>query len=309
MNNTKYDVIILGSGPAGYAAAIYTTRAELNTLVLLGSEVGGQLTTTTDVENYPGFPNGIMGPELMMKMKEQAERFGSETITKAAIKIKVNSEKDFTVVTGENEYNTSSVIVATGASARWLELDSEQKLRGHGVSACATCDGFFFKEKIVAVVGAGDAAMEEANFLTTFANKVYVLVRKPEEDVKASKIMQERAMKNSKVEFIFNTEVTEVLGDDMVVGVKIINNKTKEEKEIKLDGLFVAIGHKPNTDFLKDVVKLDHKGYLEVTDNTKTSQIGIFAAGDVADYRYRQAVTAAGSGCMAALDTITYLSE
>jgi len=305
----KYDVIVLGSGPAGYAAAIYTTRAELKTLVILGGEIGGQLTTTTDVENYPGFPDGIMGPELMMKMKQQVEKFGAVTIAESAIAIEVGGNKDFVVNTNKGKYLGKSIIIATGASARWLGLDSEQKLRGHGVSACATCDGFFFKDKIVAVVGAGDAAMEEANFLTTFASKVYVLVRKAKEDMRASKIMQERAMNNSKVEFIFNTEVTEVVGDDKVVGVKTINNKTKEESKIKLDGLFVAIGHKPNTDFLKDVVKLDRKGYLEVIDNTKTSQVGIFAGGDVADYRYRQAVTAAGSGCMAALDVINYLSE
>ncbi|MFW0862690.1 MAG: thioredoxin-disulfide reductase [Candidatus Komeilibacteria bacterium] len=305
----KYDVIILGSGPAGYSAGIYTTRAELKTLIVLGGEVGGQLTTTTDVENFPGFPEGIMGPELMMKMKEQAEKFGAVTVPEAAVSIEVKGDKEFIVKTDSNEYMGKSVIVATGASAKWLNIESEKKLRGHGVSACATCDGFFFKEKIVAVVGAGDAAMEEANFLTTFAKKVYVLVRKSKEEMKASKIMQERAMENPKVEFIFNTEVKEVLGEDKVVGVKTINNKTNEEKDIDLDGLFIAIGHKPNTDFLKGVVKLDSKGYLEVENNTKTSVKGIFAGGDVADYRYRQAITAAGSGCMAALDVITYLNE
>ena len=309
MSDKKYDVIVLGSGPAGYSAAIYTTRAELETLVLLGREVGGQLTTTTDVENYPGFPKGIMGPELMMKMREQAERFGATTVAEEAINVEVSKKKDFVVATEKEKYLAKSIIVATGASARWLGLESEQKLRGHGVSACATCDGFFFKDKVVAVVGAGDAAMEEANLLTTFASRVYVLVRKSKSEMKASKIMQERAMSNSKVEFIFNTEVIKVLGDEKVVGVKIINNQTKEERELGVDGLFLAIGHKPNTDFLKDVVKLDHKGYLEVRDNTKTSQTGIFAGGDVADYRYRQAVTAAGTGCMAALDVIAYLSE
>jgi len=305
----KYEVIILGSGPAGYSAAIYTTRAEFKTLVLLGGEVGGQLTTTTDVENFPGFPEGIMGPELMLKMKEQAEKFGAVTIPEAATKIEVKGDKEFIVKTDNNIYEGKSVIVATGATAKWLNIESEKRLRGHGVSACATCDGFFFKEKVVAVVGAGDAAMEEANFLTTFAKKVYVLVRKSKEEMKASKIMQERAMDNSKVEFIFNTEVKEVLGEDKVVGVKTINNKTNEEKDIKLDGLFIAIGHKPNTDFLQGVVELDGKGYLQVSDNTKTSVKGIFAGGDVADYRYRQAITAAGSGCMAALDVITYLNK
>ncbi len=305
----KYDVIIIGSGPAGYSAAIYTTRAELKTLILLGVEVGGQLTTTTDVENYPGFPEGIMGPELMMKMKEQAERFGAETVSKTATNIEVKGEKDFIVKTEDESYAAKSIIIATGASAKWLGIESEQKLRGHGVSACATCDGFFFKGKTIAVVGAGDAAMEEANFLTTFANKVYLFVRKSKDEMKASKIMQERALNNPKIEFIFNTEVEEVLGEDKVSGVRVVNNKTKEVKEIKLEGLFIAIGHKPNTDFLKDVVKLDSKGYLEVTDNTKTSQGGIFAGGDVADYRYRQAVTAAGTGCMASLDVINYLSK
>lgn len=305
----KYDVIIIGSGPAGYSAAIYTTRAELKTLILLGAEVGGQLTTTTDVENYPGFPEGIMGPELMMKMKEQAERFGAETVSKTATNIEVKGEKDFIVKTEDESYAAKSIIIATGASAKWLGLESEQKLRGHGVSACATCDGFFFKGKTIAVVGAGDAAMEEANFLTTFATKVYLLVRKSKDEMKASKIMQERALNNPKIEFVFNTEVKEVLGENKVSGIRVINNKTKEEKEIELEGLFIAIGHKPNTDFLKDVVKLDSKGYLEITDNTKTSQEGIFAGGDVADYRYRQAITAAGTGCMASLDVINYLSK
>lgn len=309
MTNNKYDVIVIGSGPAGYSAAIYTTRAELKTLILLGHEVGGQLTTTTDVENFPGFPEGIMGPDLMMKMKQQAERFGAETIAEAATRIEVKGDKDFIVETDENMYATKSIIIATGATAKWLGIESEQKFRGKGVSACATCDGFFFKDKIVAVVGAGDAAMEEANFLTKFAKKVYVLVRKEQKEMKASKIMQERAMKNNKIEFVYNTEVEEVLGDEKVKGLKIINNRTKESSEIAVDGLFVAIGHKPNTDFLKDVVKLDGKGYLVVTDNTKTSQSGIFAGGDVADYRYRQAITAAGSGCMASLDVIAYLSE
>jgi len=309
MKKDTYDVIVIGSGPAGYSAAIYTTRAELKTLVLLGHEAGGQLTTTTDVENFPGFPEGIMGPDLMVKMRKQAERFGAETVAEAAIKIEVKGDKDFVVETSENSYATKSIIIATGASARWLGIESEQKYRGKGVSACATCDGFFFKEKIVAVVGAGDAAMEEANFLTTFAKKVYVLVRKEEKEMKASKIMQERAMSNSKIKFMYSTEVEEVLGDGKVKAIRVTNNKTKESSEIKVDGLFVAIGHKPNTDFLRDVVKLDSKGYLAVTDNTKTSQPGIFAGGDVADYRYRQAITAAGSGCMASLDVITYLSE
>lgn len=307
--DNKYDVIILGSGPAGYSAAIYTTRAELRTLLVLGAEVGGQLTTTTDVENFPGFPEGIMGPELMLKMKKQAEKFGAVTIAESAKNLEKKGDKDFTVKTDSNIYSGKSIIVATGASAKWLNIESEQKLRGRGVSACATCDGFFFKDKTVAVVGAGDAAMEEASFLTTFANKVYVLVRRDEEEMKASKIMQGRAVNNPKVEFVFNTEVKEVLGENKVVGIKTINNKTQEEKEISLDGLFVAIGHKPNTDFLRGVVKLDRKGYLEVTNNTKTSEDGIFAAGDVADYRYRQAITAAGSGCMAALDVISYLNE
>jgi thioredoxin reductase (NADPH) len=309
MINKKYDVIILGSGPAGYTAAIYTSRAQLNTLVLLGAEVGGQLTTTTEVENFPGFPEGIMGPELMIKMKQQAERFGVELKAEAATKIEVKSDKDFEITTNGNTYNSKSIIVATGASAMWLGLESEQKLRGHGVSACATCDGFFFRDKIVVMVGAGDAAMEEANFLTTFANKVYVVVRKSQDKMKASKIMQTRALNNPKIEFIFSTEIVEVLGEEKVTGVKIVNNQTKEEKEINADGFFVAIGHKPNTDFLKGVVQLDAKGYLEVNDNTKTSQLGIFAGGDVSDYRYRQAVTAAGSGCMAALDVISYLDE
>lgn len=309
MIDKKYDVIVLGSGPAGYSAAIYTTRAQLDTLIITGSEVGGQLTTTTEVENFPGFPEGAMGPDLMLKMKEQSIKFGATILTEVATKIEIRGEKDFIVTTEKDSYQTKSIIIATGASARWLGIESEQKLRGRGVSACATCDGFFFKDKIIAVVGAGDAAMEEANFLTTFASKVYILVRKSKEEMKASKIMQDRALKNPKVEFVFNTEVEEVLGEEKVEGIKVVNNKTNEEKIIELQGLFLAIGHKPNTEFLQGVVKLDHKGYLEVTDNTKTSQSGIFAGGDVADYKYRQAVTAAGTGCMAALDVIAYLNE
>ncbi|MFH1668087.1 MAG: thioredoxin-disulfide reductase [Candidatus Komeilibacteria bacterium] len=304
----KYDVIVLGSGPAGLTAAIYTSRAELKTLILAGNEPGGQLTTTTDVENFPGFPEGIMGPELMTKMIEQSKRFGAELLNQKADAVEVVNEKEFKVKSGEDEFVASAIILATGATAKWLGLESEQRMRGKGVSACATCDGAFFRDKKVVVVGGGDAAMEEANYLTKFAKEVIVLVRKKEEELRASKIMQERAMNNPKVRFIFSTELKKVLGDQVVTGVKIINIETKEESELEVQGIFVAIGHKPNTDFLQGVVDLK-KEYVVVRDNTKTSQLGIFAAGDVADYRYRQAITAAGLGCMAALDVEKYLAE
>lgn len=305
---TKYDVIILGSGPAGLTAATYTSRAELKTLILAGNEPGGQLTTTTDVENYPGFPEGIMGPELMTKMIEQGKRFGAELLNQKAESIEVVSEKEFKVKSGDDEFVASSIILATGASAKWLGLESEQNMRGKGVSACATCDGAFFKDKKVIVVGGGDAAMEEADYLTKFASEVTVLVRKKKEELKASKIMQERVINNPKVNFVYSSELKEVLGDIVVTGVKIINNASKEESELEAQGVFIAIGHKPNTDFLQGVVELE-KEYVVVKDNTITSQPGIFAAGDVADYRYRQAVTAAGLGCMAALDVEKYLAK
>lgn len=310
MEEKVYDVIILGGGPAGLTAAIYTSRAELSTLVIAGNPPGGQLMLTTDVENYPGFPEGIEGPKLIEAMRKQAERFGPKIIDENAAEIKGCEHKTFCVKTNApHEYRAKTVIVSSGADAKWLDLPSEERLRGKGVSACATCDGFFFKDKVVAVVGGGDSAMEESNFLTRFASKVYVLVRKDKIGMKASKIMQRKAENNPKIEFIFNTKVKEVLGDQMVSGLKLVNNKTNEESELKIDGLFLAIGHRPNTDFLKGFIDLDELGYARATNRTVSSVEGVFIAGDVQDTKYKQAVTAAGFGCMAALDVEKYLAE
>ncbi|MDC0449096.1 thioredoxin-disulfide reductase [bacterium] len=305
------DVLILGGGPAGLTAAIYTSRASLKTMIIAGNPPGGQLTTTTDVENFPGFPEGVMGPELISKFREQAQRFGTQFVDENVVEISGDGTNGFEVVTDEgNKYSGKCVIIATGASAKWLGLESEQKLRGKGVSACATCDGFFFKDKVVGVVGGGDAAMEEATFLTKFAPKVYVFVRGTKENLKASKFMQDRAMSNPKIEFLYNTEIKEVLGEDSVEGLKIINNQTNQESTLDdVQGLFVAIGHKPNTEFLDGFIDLGRFGYIEVTDNTKTTKEGVFVGGDAADYKYRQAVTAAGYGCMAALDAEKFLAE
>ena len=309
--NTTYDVIIFGGGPAGLTAALYTSRASLKALVIAGNPPGGQLMWTTEVENYPGFPDSIMGPELISNFRKQSERFDATFIDANVAAITGSFEEGFTVTTDlGGSHNGKTIIVATGASARWLELPSEQRLRGKGVSACATCDGFFFKNRVVAIVGGGDAAMEEAIFMTKFSPKIYVLVRGTQECLRASKIMQARALANHKIEFLFSTEIIEVLGEESVTGLKTINNKTQESTTLDdVTGLFIAIGHKPNTDFLKDFIDLGKFGYINVTDNTKSSQKGVFVAGDVADYKYRQAVTAAGLGCMAALDVEKLLSE
>jgi thioredoxin reductase (NADPH) len=305
-----YDVIILGGGPSGLTSAIYTSRAKLNTLVLAGNPAGGQLMWTTEVENYPGFIQGIMGPELIENMRKQAERFEATFKDENVKQIKGSVKETFTVITENDvEYIGKTVIIATGASARWLNIESEQRLRGKGVSACATCDGFFFKGKDVAIVGGGDSAMEEALFLTRFANKVYVLVRGSKAEMRASKIMQEEASNNEKIEFVFNTEIKEVLGTESVTGLTLFNNSSNQESNLVIQGLFIAIGHTPNTGFLEGLVDLESNKYLKVTDNTKTSKEGIFAAGDVGDFRYRQAITAAGLGCMAALDVEKYLKS
>jgi thioredoxin reductase (NADPH) len=311
MSDNLYDVVVVGSGPAGLTAAIYTSRARLKTLIISGLVSGGQLMDTTDVENYPGFPGGILGPDLMEKFKSQALSFGAEMVPESVDSVSGSFSENFTIETDAgNKYRTKSVIIATGASAKWLGLESEQRLKGKGVSACATCDGYFFKDKVVAVVGAGDAAMEEANFLTKFAGKVYILARKGKDEMKASKIMQERALVNPKIRFIFNTEILEVLGEDQVTGLKVVNNLTGEESVLDdIGGLFVSIGHTPNTDFLKGLVELDEMGYVRLYNHTKSSVEGVFVAGDVADFRYRQAVTAAGFGCMAALDVEKFLAE
>lgn len=310
-SSTLYDVLILGSGPAGLTAALYTARGFLKTLVIGGNPSGGQLVTTTEVANYPGFPAGITGPELISNMQKQAEKYGTLFVDENAVEISGSHEESFEIETDEkNVYKGKSIILAMGASAKWLGLESEQRLIGKGVSACATCDGFFFKDKVVAVVGGGDASMEEANFLTRYVAKVYLIVRADKEKIRASKFMQKKAFENPKIKFLFNTEVREVFGEGSVEGLKVMNNKTGEESMIDdVRGIFVAIGHEPNTKFLNGFVDLDEKGYIKIFEVTKTSKEGVFAAGDVRDSKYKQCITAAGYGCMAAIDAIKFLSE
>ena len=306
-----HDVLIIGSGPAGYTAALYAARADLKPLVLAGSQPGGQLTITTDVENYPGFPDGIMGPEMMDLFRKQAERFGAEVRYEHVSKVDF-SQRPFKVWVEETEYQAKAVIVSTGASAKWLGLDSEVTFGGHGVSACATCDGFFFRGKVVAVVGGGDTAMEEAHYLTKHASKVYLIHRRDE--FRASKIMQERVLAHEKIEVIYNTVIEEIVGDyepfKKTTGLKLKNIVTGDQSLLPLDGVFIAIGHKPNSDLFKGVLSMDDVGYMKVkAGSTATNIPGVFAAGDVADAVYRQAVTAAGSGCMAAIDAERWLTE
>jgi len=301
-----YDVIIIGSGPAGYTAAIYAARANLSVLMLQGYQVGGQLMLTSDVENYPGFEEGILGPPMMEKFEAQARRFGTEVIPEDVISIDF-SKRPFKVITDSGEYEARAIIISTGASAKWLGLPSEQRLQGRGVSACATCDGFFFKNKDVAVIGGGDTAMEEATFLTRYANHVTVIHRR--DTLRASKIMQDRAFKNPKISFIWDTEVTEVLGENEVTGLRLHNVKTDEESILPVQGFFLAIGHKPNTDLFKGILDMDKVGYIIPVEHTMTNIPGVFAAGDVTDHRYRQAVTAAGDGCRAAIDAERWLES
>jgi thioredoxin reductase (NADPH) len=308
-----HDVIVIGSGPAGYTAALYASRAFLKTLLISGIQPGGQLTTTTEVDNFPGFPKGIQGPQLMMDMKSQIERFGTEIITDVISSI-VKKDGHFMLKGQNQEYEAKTVVIATGASAMYLGLPSEQTLAGKGVSACATCDGFFFRGKEVVVVGGGDTAMEEATFLTRFASKVTIVHRRDE--FRASAIMLDRAKKDPKISFATNKIVEEVVGDTAVTGVKLKDAKTGEISTLPTQGFFLAIGHKPNTDFLKGTVDLDPKGYVLVKrassaldSQTATSVEGIFAAGDCVDPRYRQAIVAAGQGCMAAMDAQKYLEE
>ena len=301
----KRRLIIIGSGPAGYTAAIYAARADLQPLLFTGAQPGGQLTTTTDVENWPGEVEGIMGTQLMENLKAQAVRFGTEVVNSTVSEIDL-SQRPFKMKTEKGEYEADAIIISTGASARWLGVPGEQKLIGKGVSACATCDGFFFRDKKVVMVGGGDSAMEEAIFLTRFAESVTVLVRRDE--LRASKIMQKRAMENSKITFLWNTETKELIGEDRLEAVKVINNKSQEETEIPADGFFVAIGHKPNTDFLSGQVELDDNGYIKnIPGTSKTNLEGVFACGDVIDPWYRQAITSAGTGCIAALDAERWL--
>jgi thioredoxin reductase (NADPH) len=301
-----YDIIIIGSGPAGYTAAIYAARANLSVLMLQGYQIGGQLMLTSDVENYPGFEEGILGPSMMEKFEEQARRFGTELIPEDVISVDF-SNRPFKVTTDSDDYHARVVIISTGASAKWLGLPSEQRLQGRGVSACATCDGFFFKNKDVAVIGGGDTAMEEAIFLTRYANHVTVIHRR--DTLRASKIMQNRAFKNPKISFIWDAEVTEVLGENEVTGLRLHNLKTNEESILPVQGFFLAIGHKPNTDLFKGIIDMDKVGYIIPVEHTMTNIPGVFAAGDVTDHRYRQAVTAAGDGCRAAIDAERWLEN
>jgi thioredoxin reductase (NADPH) len=306
---SHHKVIILGSGAAGLTAAIYAARANLEPVVIEGSQPGGQLTITTDVENYPGFPKGIMGPELMEDFKKQAERFGTKMVfgDVSAVDLK---QRPFRITVGKESYASDALIVATGATAKLIGLASEKKLMGYGVSACATCDGFFFKDKEVVVVGGGDTAMEEALFLTKYANKVSVVHRRGE--LRASKIMQDRAKKNSKIGFIWNSAVDEIIGDPKnggVTGVMLKNLKTGAVQVFKSDGVFIAIGHEPNTKLFVGQLDMDEVGYLITRKGTSTNIPGVFACGDVQDRIYRQAVTAAGTGCMAAIDAERYLES
>ena len=302
------DLAIIGSGPAGYTAGIYAGRANLHPVLFEGLESGGQLMLTTDVENYPGFVDGIMGPELMQVFKGQAERFGTTIKTEIIDSIE-KIEGGFKLKSSKGEYKFKTVIISSGASARWLGVDGEKELQGYGVSACATCDGFFFKEKEVAVVGGGDSAMEEALFLTKFANKVYVIHRRDE--FRASQIMQDRVLNHEKIEVIWNNTVEKINGEGAVSSVLIKDILDSSEKELSLDGVFVAIGHDPNVGFLNNFVELDEKGYIKTgfTTETSTSIPGVFAAGDVADSIYRQAITAAGTGCQAAIDAERWLEQ
>jgi len=301
-----HDVIIIGSGSAGYTAAIYACRAGRKTLILAGSIPGGQLMITSDVENFPGFPEGVLGPELMEKLRRQAEKFGPEIIYDDVSFVDFSS-RPFKVVASGKSYEGKSVIIATGANAKWLGLPSETKFRGRGVSSCATCDGFFFKGKDVVTVGGGDTAMEEATFLANITNSVTVVHRR--DALRASKIMQERATANPKIHFVWDSTIKEITGDDKVTGVQLHNLKSGKDSHVNAEGVFVAIGYEPNTGFLKGKVELDSQGYVVTRKDTETSVPGVFAAGDVRDHKYRQAVTAAADGCMAAIDADRFLAE
>ncbi|MCJ0743474.1 thioredoxin-disulfide reductase [Pedobacter montanisoli] len=311
--NTEQEIehvncLIIGSGPAGYTAAIYAARADLKPVLYTGMEMGGQLTQTTDVDNFPGYPNGILGPEMMEDFRKQAERFGTQIRFGYVSSVDFSALPHKVVIDDIKTITADTVIIATGAKAKWLGLPSEQQYNGFGVSACAVCDGFFFKEKDVAIVGAGDTAAEEATYLAKLCKKVYMLVRRDE--FRASKAMVHRVLNTPNIEVLYNTETLEILGDGKTVnGVKVLNNTTQQERTLNVDGFFVAIGHKPNTDIFKGWLDMDETGYLKtILGTSKTNVEGVFACGDVQDNQYRQAITAAGSGCMAALDAERYLA-
>lgn len=304
----KVKVLIIGSGPAGYSAAIYASRAGLSPVLYTGGQPGGQLTITNDVENYPGYPNGVAGPEMMEDFRKQAERFGTQVRYGLATSVDFTTKPHTVIIDEQVTIHADTVLISTGASAKWLGIESETRLNGKGVSACAVCDGFFFRGQEVAIVGAGDTACEEASYLSNICSKVYMLIRKDE--MRASQIMQKRVMNNPKIEILWNTETDEILGEEEVNGVRIFNNKTGEKSEIAISGFFVAIGHEPNTGIFKEYIHMDDAGYIKtIPGSTKTNVEGVFACGDAQDNIYRQAVTAAGTGCMAALDAERYLAE
>lgn len=307
----RFETLILGSGPAGYTAAIYAARADLNPVMYTGLEPGGQLTTTTEVDNFPGYPNGIDGPKMMVELQQQAERFGTDVRIGMATDVEFSDEPGGihkVTIDSDKVVEAHTVIIATGASAKYLGLPSEQRLRGGGVSACAVCDGFFYKGQDVAIVGGGDTAAEEASYLAKICNKVTMLIRK--DYMRASKAMQHRVDNLKNIDIRYNTEVDEILGDQVVEGLRMVNNQTGEKEEIAITGFFVAIGHKPNTDIFKGQLDMDDTGYIITKGkSTKTNKPGVFASGDVQDKEYRQAVTAAGTGCMAALDAERYLAS
>jgi thioredoxin reductase (NADPH) len=303
----RVKVLIIGSGPAGYTAAIYAARAGMKPVLYTGGQPGGQLTITTDVENYPGYPEGIMGPEMMEDFRKQAERFGTDIRYGLVTQVDFSSRPHVITVDDQITIHAETVIISTGASAKWLGLESENRLNGRGVSACAVCDGFFFRGQEVAIVGAGDTACEEASYLANICSKVYMIVRR--EEMRASQIMQNRVKNNPKIEILWNSETEEILGEEEVTGVKVLNNKTGEIREIGISGFFVAIGHQPNTEIFRKFIDMDEAGYIKtIPGTTKTNVEGVFACGDAQDNVYRQAVTAAGTGCMAALDAERFLA-